>query len=61
MLPPNEKQTEEAPRRYLWPWIVWPMALLFILMAVFWVWVAAKKIKSQRESATPPPTEETAR
>lgn len=54
----TEPEDNQPPRKYLWPWIVWPMALLFIVLAVFWVWLAVKKIESQREGNAPLPVTE---
>jgi hypothetical protein len=51
----NEPEANQPPRKYVWPWIFWGMALLFIALAVLWVWLAATKIQSQRDVNTPLP------
>lgn len=57
----TEPEENQPTRKYLWPWIVWPMVGLFIALAVFWVWLAVKKIESQREGSAPLPAAEPAK
>jgi hypothetical protein len=44
---------DSKPPRYRWPWLVAAGAGLFILLAVFWVALAARKIHEQRETEAP--------
>ncbi len=52
----NQSAPTENQRRYLWPWIVWPMALLFVVITVVSVWLNAKKIEGQRDVNAPLPS-----
>ena len=50
-------QPEQLPqRRYTWPWFVLGFVVLGIVLAVFWVSLAVKKIQQQRETGEPVPT-----
>ena len=51
----NQSEPTETERRYLWPWIVWPMAILFIVIAVVAVWFNVKKIERERDVNAPLP------
>ena len=54
--------TEHAEKpKYIWPWFVLGFVILGILLAVFWVGLAAKKVADQRETDSPPPTSSQAR
>jgi len=52
----KQSKPTEAARRYLWPWIVWPMAILFVVIAVVAVWFNVKKIEGQRDVNAPLPS-----
>ena len=47
--------------KYIWPWFVLGFVVLGILLAVFWVALAAKKIEQQRDFNAPIPTSSPAR
>ena len=53
MSAPDEKLPE---RKYLWPWIVWPMVLLGITITVVAVWFKVKSIEHQRDFNAPLPS-----
>lgn len=57
----NPPPTQPPRPKYIWPWFVLGFVILGVLLAVFWVALAAKKIAEQRESGTPPPTSTPAR
>ena len=54
-------EPNENPRRYLWPWLVLAAVLLGLVLAVFWVSLAAKKVAEQRDYNAPLPTTSPAR
>ena len=54
-------ELNETPRRYKWPWFVLAAVALFILLAVFWVALAAKKVEQQRDFGSPLPSTAPAR
>jgi hypothetical protein len=52
---------EEPKRNYRWPWFVLGFVVLGIVLAIFWVALAAKKIEQQRDLNAPLPTTTPAR
>lgn len=59
MLRPAKMNTPQDPSpkpKYIWPWFVLGFVILGILLAVFWVGLAAKKVAEQRETGAPPMT-----
>jgi hypothetical protein len=49
-------EPNENPRRYKWPWMVAAAVVLGIVLAVVWMLVAVKKVESERDWSTPPPS-----
>ncbi len=43
------------PPRYRWPWFVLAGVVLFIVLAVAWMYVAVKKEEQQRNYSAPLP------
>jgi hypothetical protein len=58
MSPPEEKIPKQ---KYKWPWFVLAFVVLGIVLAVFWVALAAKKIGRQRDYNAPLPATAPAR
>lgn len=54
-------EPNETPRRYKWPWFVLAAVVLFTVLAVFWVALAAKKVEQQRDFSAPLPSSAPAR
>jgi hypothetical protein len=54
-------EPNEDPRRYRWPWLALAAVVLAIVLAVFWVGLAAKKIAEQRDFNAPLPASAPAR
>ena len=54
-------EPNENPRRYKWPWFVLAAVVLGIVLAVFWVALAAKKVQDQRDFGSPLPSSAPAR
>jgi hypothetical protein len=48
-------------RKYKWPWFVLAFVVLGIVLAVFWVALAARKIEQQRDFNEPLPATTPAR
>jgi hypothetical protein len=44
------------PRKYTWPWIALAFVILGIVLAVFWVALAAKQVRERRDYSAPLPT-----
>jgi hypothetical protein len=51
----NEPDEIPPKRNYKWPWFVLAGVLLFVVLAIVWVSIAANRLKQQREFAAPPP------
>jgi hypothetical protein len=49
----NEPENEQ--RRYKWPWFVAAMVVLGIVLAVVWMFFAAKKVERERDFNSPLP------
>ncbi len=50
-----DESDRNAPKRnYKWPWFAAAAILLFVVLAVLWVALAAKKVEQQREFAPLP-------
>ena len=58
-LMPND--SNEISPRYRWPWFVLAGVVLFFALAIFWVGLAANKLKHEREFNAPLPTNAPAR
>lgn len=52
----SDPVNQPPPRRYTWPWFVLGFVVLGIVLAIFWVSLAVKKIQQQRETNEPVPT-----
>jgi len=47
---------DNSPRRnYKWPWFVLAAVVVFIVLAVVWVGIAAKKVEQERDVTAPVP------
>jgi hypothetical protein len=46
---------DNNPRRYKWPWFVLAAAVLFVVLTIVWVSLAAKKVEQEREVNLPVP------
>jgi hypothetical protein len=51
-----EPENNSPPRRYRWPWFVLALVVLGMVLAVFWVALAVRKIERQRDYNAPLPT-----
>ena len=47
-------EPSENPRRYKWPWFAAAAILLFVVLAIFAVAFAAKKVEQERDFAPLP-------
>jgi hypothetical protein len=56
----NESEKNSPKRKYRWPWVALAFVILGIVLAVFWVALAAKKLEQQRDF-TPLPSAAPAR
>jgi bacteriorhodopsin len=54
-------EPNENPRRYKWPWFALAAVVLFTVLAIFWVALAAKKVEQQRDFGSPLPSTTPAR
>lgn len=48
-------EPNKNPRRYQWPWFALAAVVLFIVLAVIWVTLAAEKVERQRDYSAPIP------
>ena len=46
-------EPDEKPPRYRWPWFALAAVVLFIVLAVIWVSLAAEKVERQRDYSAP--------
>jgi hypothetical protein len=46
-------EPDEKPLRYRWPWFALAAVVLFIVLAVIWVALAAEKVERQRDYSAP--------
>jgi hypothetical protein len=46
-------EPDEKPPRYRWPWFALAAVVLFIVLAVIWVTLAAEKVERQRDYSAP--------
>ena len=51
----NEPDEIPPKQNYKWPWFVLVGVLLFVVLTIIWVGIAANRLKQQREFAAPPP------
>ncbi len=54
-------EPNENPRRYKWPSSALAAVVLFTVLAIFWVALAAKKVEQQRDFGSPLPSTPPAR
>ncbi len=52
----DEPSANPPPRRYRWPWIVAVAVVLWVLLAVVWMWVAVRHVEAQRDFSAPATT-----
>jgi F0F1-type ATP synthase assembly protein I len=57
----SEPENNLPKRTYKWPWFVLAFVVLGIVLAVFWVALAARKIEQQRDYNAPLPSSAPAR
>ena len=50
----DEPSANLPKRRYRWPWVVLAAFIVWVLLAVVWVSVAARHVREQRDFAAPP-------
>lgn len=50
----DEPSANSPKRRYRWPWVVLAAFIVWVLLAVVWVGVAARHVREQRDFAAPP-------
>jgi hypothetical protein len=51
----DEPDKNSPARKYKWPWFVFGAALLGILLAVIWMFIAVQREKSEMEFSSPVP------
>ena len=54
----NEPGTEsnEPPRRYIWPWFFWGFVLLGFILAIIWMTAEVKRLERERDYSAPIPS-----
>ncbi len=50
------KPEDEKTPQYKWPWFALAAVILFLALAIFWVSLAAIKLRHQRDINSPLPT-----
>jgi cytoskeletal protein RodZ len=50
------QETNEKRRRYRWPWIVWAVFAVFVLLAIVWMSFAVSNVERERNFSAPPTT-----
>lgn len=46
---------DKNPRRYKWPWFVLAAVVVFVVLTIVWVSLAAKKVEQERGGNAPVP------
>jgi hypothetical protein len=52
----ENQRTMDEPRKYKWPWFVLAAGVIFIVIAVLAVALAARKVEQQRDLTAPLPS-----